>query len=233
MKTAGKSVRKTGYKGQASRLSGAHRPNDPQSWAASASPARQARPSRGSGSSGATATPLRPPAAAARAQASHSGSLCPLSHGHRSKIFPRAKTARFRFHEISGMSWCASARHAAARMPSGRHASGSTGRAISTPAARVSPTPKARAMTERQASGSTGADSRSPYGERQPHAEGERYLSAKGKAAAARWQAEGRRSLGGFLWAGEEGWCAGRFARGLPKECREKSPAHQPSRHGF
>jgi hypothetical protein len=139
----------------------------------------------------------------------------------------RAQTAGFRFHEISGMSRRASARHAAAqnapratrrrqhgrsdfdarslRQPKARamteRASGSTSADSRSPhGKRQPPTPKARAMTERQASDSTGADSRSPHGKRQPHAEGERYLSAKGR----RQPLDGRPKAAG-VWAGFSG----------------------------
>ena len=123
--------------------------------------------------------------------------------------------------------------HAEGESDETARASGSRAQTVDRPMASASTTPKARAMTERQASRSTGADSRRPMAGDSPHAEGERSLSAKGKGGSRPMAGRRPRVLGGVsLGQGEEGWCAGRFTRGLPKECREKSLAHQPPSHG-
>src|SRR5580693_2472552 len=120
----------------------------------------------------------------------------------------RAQTAGFRFHEISGMSRRVSARHAAAQNAT-QDATRATrkrqhGQRDFDARGLRQPKPKARAMTDRHAGGSTGADSRSPKGRRQPHAEGERYLGAKGKAAAADGRPKAEGVWAGFSGPGEE-----------------------------
>ena len=107
------------------------------------------------------------PAGAGRAEASHSGSLCSLWRAHRSNIFPGHKQLASDFMKYPACPGAPAPDRPPPRMPRGQHASGSTGGAISTPAACVSPCRRrGQLATDRQAAART--QTLDTYGKRQP-----------------------------------------------------------------